>query len=318
MDQPIDDLIRLLAEAPPEERVLPDPVGLMQASQFLRSTQSDQNASSAGPASAERPSAEPSQRGETASTPAAVAERQTFTSSVATPTPAGELLGASASAIPGTRVVGAAAGPSERGGVSGEPAVPTPPRSASTPQAGLSRHDWFSEEPANPRPRSQEIGPAADLATNRLVDAVPANPVWREDFAGTAAEALRRAESQYPGALVVSPEYMVGQQAVAELARQQTVRPAETADSPVFVSSQMTPTHRVEFVVPAAMPVDPVQLFAAADKYTMQTASAAAPSAPYRDLFTGATNARVQPTAEAAAQHFVDQQPPEYVDRRSL
>jgi len=318
MDPTIDDLIRLLAEAPPEERVLPDPVGLMQASQFLRSTQPDQNASSAGPASAERLSAEPSQRGETASAPAAVAERQTSTSSAATPAPAGELLGTSASVIPGTRVVGAAAGPSERGGVSGEPAVPTPPRFASAQQAGFSRHDWFSEEPANPRPRSQEIGSAADPAANRLVDAVPANPVWREDFAGTAAEALRRAESQYPGAQVVSPEYMAGQQAVAELARQQTGRPADLTDNPVFVSAQVTPTHRVEFVVPAAMPVDPVQLFAAADRYTMQTAPAAAPSPPYRDLFTGTINARVQPTAETAVQHFSNQQPPEYVDRRSL
>jgi hypothetical protein len=151
-----------------------------------------------------------------------------------------------------------------------------------------------------------------------LVDAVPTNPVWREDFAGTAAEALRRAESQYPGAQVVSPEYMVGQQAVAELARQQTVRPAETTGSPVFVSAQATPTHRVEFVVPVAMPVDPVQLFAAADRYTMQTAPAASPSSPYRDLFTGTINTQVQPTAEMAAQHFANQQPPEYVDRRSL
>jgi len=306
----IPELIRLLAEAPPEERVLPNPMELLQSSRFRLQTSRASSAVVQPVSQASVAKREAAAVG--AAVPAVRNQAKTATASASAPPQSATDPAAPVSRNEFTKP-GAAARLSEASMVA--PAVPTSTIPQTVGPAHVLRYDWYSEPPAEVQAQEAVSTPFATPAERLSALQESAEFARQNHIAGRAA-AVDLSRS-YVGATarVVSPEYAAGVLAMPQIPSQQQGDAAKP-NVPYYTSGvQVTPTTRVDFAIPRAAPFNAAELFSAADRLTAERAPSDPRGLPIRDLTQPLPQAGVESTAETAARHYARHQSTEF-DRR--
>lgn len=299
----IPDLIRLLAEAPPESRVLPDPAELMAGISFLEQTTGASSAASRTVAAADA-----NRRRDTAGPSASVLRKEDSVSPAATALYRDSAVGQKAYPV----------GPASAGGRAAsihdiEPAVFDPAR----PTVAVNAHG----EVAQPGVFDQHAGPTVevlrpDRALSELARPVSPTPHMQpeafvstpERAYGNTARLTTPAAGVGDSAKIVTPEYAAGVLASAAIPHF-VVGGKASPQSPYFSSGvQVTPTTRVDFVIPHALPFDAKAMFDAADALTAKRAPRVVEGGGVQDAFTPQPQADVQSTAEMVATHYTAHQ----------
>lgn len=125
---------------------------------------------------------------------------------------------------------------------------------------------------------------------------------------GNTARLTTPAAGVGDSAKIVTPEYAAGVLASAAIPHF-VVGGKASPQSPYFSSGvQVTPTTRVDFVIPHALPFDAKAMFDAADALTAKRAPRVVEGGGVQDAFTPQPQADVQSTAEMVATHYTAHQ----------
>ena len=306
----IPELIRLLAEAPPEERVLPNPMDLLHAAQFRLQTS---RASSVGTQPVSPASVASNEYGSV--TPAFPTTQQQIAAPVAGVATNRQTIAAPAVGTQRSESTGrvATARPSEPS--TAAPAAPTSAVFQTVGPAKPSRHEWYTQHPAEVNAPREAVSPFATPAEREASRQQSAEFAAARFVSAPPAEYTPANQSQGAIAKVVSPEYAAGVLATAAIPRPNVGDPANPQQPYMVSGVQVTPNIRVDFVVPPPTVFDAKAMFEAADRLTARAAPNAPTDVTPRNLFQPPAAAGVESTSEMVSQHFVSRQSSQ-LDRR--